>query len=216
MTQEQLNQHKPKPRASCEGGASKKFPFVRPVVEAIIWAMIAGVATGLGVLVTNEMWMGLFGFAVFVIAFVVRVNPEMKRITAELDEAEAAEAYHYDEDASFEQFLHNFDLTGNWENFSFALEQWQRGDWSDDTRARLLQQAVLICAERGMRDQMETLMADLAQVAERLDITDRMVEFRAMAQARLAQAEGAPGTLEMLGMSGMPETPSTVDPERAV
>jgi hypothetical protein len=151
--------------------------------------------------------MGLFGFALFVIAFVVRVNPEMKRITAELDEAEAAETYHYDEDASFDQFLHNFDLTGNWANFSFALEQWRRGDWSDDTRARLLQQAVLICAERGMRDQMETLMADLAQVAERLGITDRMIEFRAMAQERLAQAEGAPG------MSGMP---GTEEPERTV
>lgn len=191
MKQEQRGPHEPKPAPSRESGASAKLLLVRPVVEAIVWALVAGVATGLGVLITDEMWMGLFGFAVFVIAFVVRVNPQLKRIAAELDEKERAEAYHYDEDESFEQFLRNFDLTGNWENFSFALDQWQRGDWADDTRARLLQQAVLICADRGMGDRMETLMAELAPVAKRLGAADRLGDFRAMAQARLANAAGA-------------------------
>lgn len=170
----------------------------KPVREGIALALFVAAVSATAANMLHQPLFLLGGFILFLVFYILRINPQVKAAyQEELDKQNA-----YADDETYQPILDRFDEDENDDALVESYQVWKQGPHDNEVRLRFLQEAVLSLIDAGKIYRVEELMDDMEKLAATEGLTDRFQTFRAecdrriaeVAQKRLAQPEN--GTAE--------------------
>ena len=162
---------------------SKLDKIPQPVREGISIALFVGAISSTAAFLLHEPLFILVGGALFLFAWFRKIGPSVAQYYQQEAEAQAG----FDEDATYQPILDRYAETGNEAALFDSYAEWKTGPYSNETRLRFLQTAILDLIDKGDIYRIEELMTETEALAAEEGLTDRFQAFRAECDRNIAE-----------------------------